>query len=383
MSASGNGVLLAATDDLGLGCPLLAADAWLCCAAVPNWLFALQTHDLRCVCVRLGLWCLHFFGPAAALACKQAGSRSIAAATIQATSGRSAGCLGHGPRAWRDHMTTLASRRAQNPAMPRRPSVSACFSPVFRVASVKESHLLKLRFLFFLFSLSLLLFFNKQRARHGNDNPPVLRGSLHLHDRRHRLYRFMIVFCCCPCCCFAALRHPFSFCHVVLAGKVVLEKMLRSCPEMQNIYVLVRPSKKESPQERIKVLELRRKKQKVAGDEKKEGRKRPAPTDNYYLFVFKPRMRACLWLSRRCWTLKCMTECARSSPRRSARCVIFFVLFANLSLTVAPPSLLLLLPTCSNDFRFFFFSRWFRSAEICVSRGWASARRTGTCSRPK
>lgn len=34
-------------------------------------------------------------------------------------------------------------------------------------------------------------------------------------------------------------------------GKVLIEKLLRSCPGIEKIYVLIRPSKKGSPEERL------------------------------------------------------------------------------------------------------------------------------------
>lgn len=34
-------------------------------------------------------------------------------------------------------------------------------------------------------------------------------------------------------------------------GKVLIEKLLRSCPDIEKLYVLVRPSKNVSPEERI------------------------------------------------------------------------------------------------------------------------------------
>jgi hypothetical protein len=35
-------------------------------------------------------------------------------------------------------------------------------------------------------------------------------------------------------------------------GKVLLEKLLRTCSDVGNIYVLVRPSKDKNPRQRIK-----------------------------------------------------------------------------------------------------------------------------------
>lgn len=35
-------------------------------------------------------------------------------------------------------------------------------------------------------------------------------------------------------------------------GKVLLEKILRSCPDVGNIYVLMRPKKQKDPRDRIK-----------------------------------------------------------------------------------------------------------------------------------
>jgi fatty acyl-CoA reductase len=35
-------------------------------------------------------------------------------------------------------------------------------------------------------------------------------------------------------------------------GKVLLEKLLRSCPDVGNIFVLVRPKKGKEPRERVK-----------------------------------------------------------------------------------------------------------------------------------
>lgn len=37
-------------------------------------------------------------------------------------------------------------------------------------------------------------------------------------------------------------------------GKVLLEKLLRSCPDMGTVYVLVRPKKGVQPEERIKQI---------------------------------------------------------------------------------------------------------------------------------
>ena len=37
-------------------------------------------------------------------------------------------------------------------------------------------------------------------------------------------------------------------------GKVTVEKLLRSCPEISTIYVLVRPKKGKSPEERLEEL---------------------------------------------------------------------------------------------------------------------------------
>jgi thioester reductase-like protein len=35
-------------------------------------------------------------------------------------------------------------------------------------------------------------------------------------------------------------------------GKVLLEKLLRSCPDVGNIYVLIRPKKGKTPSDRVK-----------------------------------------------------------------------------------------------------------------------------------
>ena len=37
-------------------------------------------------------------------------------------------------------------------------------------------------------------------------------------------------------------------------GKVLLEKLLRSCPDVGNIFVLVRPKKGKEPNERVKTF---------------------------------------------------------------------------------------------------------------------------------
>lgn len=37
-------------------------------------------------------------------------------------------------------------------------------------------------------------------------------------------------------------------------GKVLIEKLLRSCPDITNVYVLIRPKKDKSVQERIKAI---------------------------------------------------------------------------------------------------------------------------------
>lgn len=37
-------------------------------------------------------------------------------------------------------------------------------------------------------------------------------------------------------------------------GKVLVEKLLRSCPEIRNIYVLIRPKRSQDAQERLREL---------------------------------------------------------------------------------------------------------------------------------
>lgn len=37
-------------------------------------------------------------------------------------------------------------------------------------------------------------------------------------------------------------------------GKVLLEKLLRSCPSIGNIYVLLRPKKDKDPKDRVRLL---------------------------------------------------------------------------------------------------------------------------------
>lgn len=39
-------------------------------------------------------------------------------------------------------------------------------------------------------------------------------------------------------------------------GKVLIEKLLRSCPGIEKIYVLIRPSKKGSPEKRLADMTL-------------------------------------------------------------------------------------------------------------------------------
>lgn len=38
-------------------------------------------------------------------------------------------------------------------------------------------------------------------------------------------------------------------------GKVLIEKLLRSCPDINNIFILIRPKKNQNPQERINALQ--------------------------------------------------------------------------------------------------------------------------------
>lgn len=38
-------------------------------------------------------------------------------------------------------------------------------------------------------------------------------------------------------------------------GKVLIEKLLRSCPDINNIFILIRTKKNQNSQERIKTLQ--------------------------------------------------------------------------------------------------------------------------------
>jgi fatty acyl-CoA reductase len=47
-------------------------------------------------------------------------------------------------------------------------------------------------------------------------------------------------------------KHIFVTGGTGFMGKVLLEKLLRSCSDVGNIYVLIRPKKEKDPRERIK-----------------------------------------------------------------------------------------------------------------------------------